>query len=299
MSLLCGTGIPVAAEDLDEALAAQKKKAQRRVYSEYARIENRDLAVPRTKTEEEKALDKKLREMDARAEEGARSEIAQSLMNPGRSVSSASVRAVPEENKTWLAAAILDETASEKLPDMAEDNWLTQEMDRQKAMQDAKKENEMVEKLLREQPRLQTTPSGVEPFKNYQFVPQSVSDNQNRFAAGSSFMGSTPEQLFSAASFRQTSKREETPALPTFSPQTARPSFSLDQNPLQSTMGRLINPAPGAPSSGISPGLSSRLDPRQTAPLTPLQKIKKASPIYQSDPFADDHMPKIKTSIWE
>lgn len=295
-AILAGTGIPVAAEDLDAALAAQKKKAQRRVYSEKAALADRNLEVPRTPTEEEEELDRKLREMDAKMD----SQSAQSAMQmPPRPIATVPQ---PVENKNWLTSAVLDDNATMAITNRPEDDWLVQELDRQKKLKSrdsATKENELEEKLFREKIKSQSSLPELDRLKQYQLAPPKIFGSKDQNADTPSYMtpkSGAPDPL---AGIRPTPKKEAPVAPPLFSPAAARISSALDKDPLRSTRSPLLNPNPGSPGrkpvSVFSPGRNAP----DLVPLTPLQMIKRSSPINRENPFADDPMPEIKTSIWQ
>lgn len=295
--LLAGTGYPVGAEDLDAALAAQKKKAERRVYSDHALIENHALEVPRSPTEEERALDQKLREIEAKAD----SQAASLKTMPPRAVSDTPQQSV--ENKNWLTPAALDDTA-EALSNQVEDAWLTRELERQKEAKELgalQKEQARADKLLKEKAQPQTTLPELERIKTYQIPPSILPGSGDRTANTPAYMlpqSGTPDPL---AAIRPTPKKEQPVAPPIFSPEAARLSSQLDKDPLRSTKSSYLTPnlgmpAPAKSSSVFSPGLNQ---PETPAPLTPMQMIKKSSPINRPNPFAEDHMPQIKGSIWD
>jgi len=294
-SLLAGIGRPVVAEDLDAALAAQKKKAERRIYSDSALIENRNLEVPRTQTEEELALDKKLREMDAKADSKASSSA---MMMPPRAVVTVPQ---PVENKNWLLPASTDDSATIALTNQMEDAWLTRELDRQKELksqESAAKENSLVEKLLREKTQPQSRSPELDRLKQYQLPSPNLLGSKEKTIDSPGYMtprSGTPDPL---AAIRPAPKKgPEAP--PLFSPEAARISAALDKDPLRSTRSSSLTPNLGAAAGKPSSGFSSGLDRPDVVPLTPIEMIKKSSPINRADPFAENHMQEFKSSIWD
>lgn len=290
VSILVGAGFPVAAEDLDAALAAQKNKAQRRVYSDSALIENRNLEVPRTSTEAEKAVDRKLREMDAKADSLA--------TQPRMPVLSRTTGPAPTspEYKNWLTPATMDDSAADALPDNKEEDWLLRELDRQKELkaQDAlQKENAQIEKLLREKTQTPSSSPQMDRLKQYQLTPPNILGNSDKDSANPSYMtpqSGAPDPMIN---IRPASKQERAPvAPPLFSPQAARLSSTPDKDTRNSSF-RPLSP------TRASSGFSSGLDQTEPVPLTPLERIKKSSPINRPDPFSDDYSPQIKRSIWD
>jgi hypothetical protein len=286
------------AEDLDAALAAQKKKAQRRVYSESALLHDQNLVVPRTVSAEEKALDKELQAKDARLDAQP-----SSIMQQPMPVRPATATVRPAENQNWLTAAIMDDEASLALTNAADDSWLMKELDRQKelkALEAAGNENALVEKLLREKTQLQSSSPEMERLKQYQLAPPKLFGSTGKDTEASLYTaprGSTPDPL---AAIRLTPRKQTPAPPPLFSPEAARLSSALDKDPLRSTRSAALTPNLGAPVRSSS---RSSFSPTWGEPdpvsLTPMEMIKKSSPIHRQDPFKDDHMPKIKSSIWE
>jgi hypothetical protein len=296
LAVLAGTGVSVAAEDLDAALAAQKTKSQRRVYSEKVSLEDHNLEVPRTPTEEEQELDRKLREIDAKMD----SQTAPST----RPTMPGSIATVPKpgENKNWLTPALLDNDAIMAQTNQTEDSWLVQELDRQKELksqESAKKENELVEKLLREKTQPQSSSPEKDRLKQYQLAPPKLFGSKEKDADIPSYMtpkSGTPDPL---SSIRPPPKKDSSVPPPLFSQEAAKLSSALDKDPLRSTRNPLLNPTPGSPSRKPDSVFSSGRNAPDLVPLTPLEMIKKSSPINRANPFADDPMPEFKTSIWQ
>lgn len=296
LAILAGTRVPVAAEDLDAALAAQKSKAPRRVYSEKASLENHNLAVPRTETEEEQELDRKLREMDAKMDSQAAPSAMQTPSGPG------TPEPQPVKNKNWLTPALLDNDAAMAQTNQTEDTWLVRELDRQKELKSQQatvKENELVEKLLREKTKPQSSSPELDRLKQYQLAPPNIFGGKNKDADAPSYMtpkSGTPDPL---AAIRLTPKKELLAPPPLFSPEAARISSALDKDPLRSTRSPSLNLIPGSPSRNPVSVFSSGRKSPVLVPLTPLEMIKKASPINQANPFENNPMPGMKTSIWQ
>ena len=294
--ILTGIGFPVAAEDLDAALAAQKKKAQRRIYSERALLADQNLEVPRTQTEEERELDKKLREMDAKMDSKSGPKTLQMQPNPSTTVPR------PVEDKNWLTPALMDNDTAMAQTNQAEDAWLTRELDRQKelrAKEAAVKENELVEKLLREKTQPPSSSPEQERLKKYQLAPPKIFGSKDKDADAPAYLTPKSGMPDPLAAIRPSPKKELPAPPPPFSPEAARISSTLNKDPLKSTRSPLLSPTSGSPSrkpvSVFSPGRNTP----EPVPLTPLEMIKKSSPINRANPFEDDHMPEMKTSIWQ
>jgi hypothetical protein len=292
--LLTGTGLPVAAEELDAALEAQKKKAQRRIYSERALIADRNLTVPRTETEEERQLDKKLRAMEA-----ALDAQPSSLALTPRPIPVAPRTA---EDKNWLTTAVMDELESASMTNETDDRWLARELERQ---QEAKKEeslireNELVDKLLREKTELQSSTPELERLKQYQLAPPKLFGSREKEADTPSYMlpqSRIPDPL---AAIRPAPRRDPAPP-PLFSPEAARMASAPDNDPLRSSRPAafILNPSePARPSRSIF-SYDNRSEPEPVT-LTPIEMMRQSSPINRPNPFADDHMPEFKSSIWQ
>lgn len=296
LSLLAATGVPVAAEDLDASLAAQKTKAQRRVYSEKAQLENHKLEVPRTPTEEEEELDRKLREMDAKMDSPSAPSAMQMPPRPIASVPQ------PVENKNWLTPALLDNDAAMAQTNQIEEAWLARELNRKKELksqESAAKENELAGRLLREKTQPQSSSPELDRLKQYQLAPPKIFGSRDKDADTPSYMtpkSGTPDPL---ATIRLTPKKDPLTPPPLFTPAAARISSALDKDPLRSTRSPLLTPNPGSPSRKPVSVFSSGRNAPDSVPLTPLEIIRKSSPINRANPFADDPMPEMKTSIWQ
>jgi hypothetical protein len=286
-------------EDLDAAIEAQKKKAQRRVYSDSALLTDQKLTVPRTPTEEEKELDKKLREMDAERD----AKPAGLALMP-RAVTPAPR---PVEDKNWLTSAMLDKDASMTQTNEDENAWLLQELERQKERkvnEAVKQDAAKADKLLREKINQQGNSPEQERLKQYQLAPPKLFGSREKEKPDPNaplYMvpkSGTPDPL---GAIRLTPKKEKSVAPALFSPEAARISSVLDKDPLKSTRSSTINPSLGVPSrsSPVGSVFTPRRDVPKTVPLTPLETIKKSSPINRPDPFVNDYSQPFRSSIWE
>ena len=288
------------AEDLDASLEAQKKKAQRHVYSDSALLHNRNLVVPREASAEEKDLDKKLEAMEA--EQDAQASAKQLVK--GRPAAAPAAR--PAENQNWLTPALMGNDAAASLTNGAtEDSWLVRELDRQKELKakeaTATKDNALADKLLREKTPQKNSSPELDRLKKYQPAPQQLFGSREKDPDAPLYMtpqSGTPDPM---EAVRLTPRKETPVTPPLFSPQASRASSPPDKDPLRSTSPSLTSslgvPAPRSSSirSTLSPDWSTPAPPA----LTPMEMIRKSSPINKPDPFAEDHMPQIKTSIWQ
>ncbi len=285
--ILSGSYLPAAADDLDAALEAQKQKVSHRIYSEKAKLASPNLTVPRTETEEERLLDKKLREMDAKMDIRPAPTFVPTTTRP------IAVTPRPTEDKNWLTAAVLDDLESPAITKEADDSWLFREMDRQKTANDQAellKEDQMVNRLMKQRTDLQISSPDVNRLKQYQLAPPKL--------FGSKYQDSpaylTPQRNVpnTLSSMRQTTTKESTDAPPPFSPAAARLATMPDPN----LNGSALSGVPAHQSSSVFS--YGRNNPKPT-PMAPLEKIRSSSPINRPDPFTDDHMPTFKSSIWE
>ena len=294
--VLIAIALPVfaAADDLDAALEAQKRVAQRRVYSENAVLGDQNLTVPRAVSAEERDLDRKIRESDARAD--SRPSLAPAPFNPAPAVAPQ-----PAQDRNWLTPALLDETAALSTAVKTEDDWVVREMDRQRDLRIREsaliKENEAVERALRDSST--TRPVSILPeldrLREFQSGPQSVTaGGPGVFSANAS-----PQRSGAEPAIRPSRRETFTPSsqpystgLPESSPATAGRAL---RSPSLSPYDLQGSGSGSSASSGLSPNWRSR----EAAPLTPVQMIRKSAPINRPDPFKDDHMPRMKGSIWE
>ena len=291
--ILISLAFPVLADDpeadLNTALEAQKKKPKRRVYSNKALIKNRDLLIPKTRSEEEKALDKKLR----RLENQLNSQPAPMLQTPAprRTVP------VPMQKRNWLTPKMLDPENTEDLSSEEESaNWITLELERQQAIQLQKKElaeeAALVKKMRLEGSRkrysTESTPSNPYESILHNMAPQPTLKY---------------EIIDPLSSLRAKEEKEKAKTTALFSPANRatsgviKPSFSS----LPSTSPRTPSgyPQPASPAARTRSNLKPSWNDTKQKPLTPLKRVRKASPIHRKDPFSDDLMPGIKTSIWD
>lgn len=284
----------VFADDLDTALAAQKKKAQRRIYSESALLEEQNLEVPKAPTSEEQALDKQLRDMEAQLDAEAAASPSQ-IMPPRQAV----VPTVPAENKNWLTPAVLDETASLAITNDAESSWIASELDRQKELRTqteaAAQEKVLVDQMLREKVP-QAPSSALDKIQGYKPSSPPLLGVQTPVAP--TYMtpqSGVPNPLATLQSTKK--KPSNTPSL--FSTESARSTSVVTKEPFESIRSPAFNSRLGSAAPKTRADFSSDWNEPVNQPLSPLESIRQSSPIHRDDPFSDDFMPKIKSSIWE
>ncbi|QHI68627.1 hypothetical protein [Tichowtungia aerotolerans] len=300
-------GSAIADDGLDSALAALKKKTQRYNYSTQANLQNQNLAVPEEQSEEDKALDEKLRKIEK--------ELDHSLARPSRGPAAprmSAPRSRPQEERNWLTPALLDNTAlAEDTVDSEEPSWVENELERQKSIrleQDALKEVSAQEQRFNNtfQSRQESPFSDLKGYNqslkdrlSVQSSSDQTSDESRRGLFGSA--KERPVSPFSLSGRREKEQQEASEGL--FSSRKSSIStfgiqpYSETQSPSSiSTYNRNVN-------SGVSPTAPRSLRPswkdQETQQLSPIEKVRKASPAYKADPFSDDFMPKIKGSIWD
>ena len=292
--MLLGMAFSGFAEDLDAALEAKKKKAKRHVYSERALIEHREIVIPKTLSEEEKALDRNIERLE--------NELDRQIIPPQDTVAPRVFSPTPATPKNWLTPTLLDTENEDLLSSEKNDSsWIGQELERQKSIQIHEKElaeeEALVNKLLREGSR---NDYSIEknPLHTYEstFQRQLAPGVTPSAPAYSSFnpLGTPPSKKTSSSKLR-----------PQFSPAMRsdsgiiKPAFS--SAPASSSSPRTPGWRPQFGSSTKKPpsGFTSRWDSEKPKPLAPLKRVRQSSPIHRKDPFSDDFMPEIKTSIWD
>lgn len=281
------------AEDLDASLAVQKKTAQHRVYSDRALLDNQKMEVPRTPSEEELALDKKLQAMEEKA---ARSASTMRSAVPAPITVERSV-----QQKNWLVPAQMENPSGPEMTNEAGEAWLLREIDRQKTLKEqeaaAAEKADLSDKLKRGKKQQPEGLPTLDRLKEYQLAPQKMSGEKNPDSSSYKMpLGGSTDPLAAV----RPQKSEPPAAAPLFSPAAARTESGIIKNPFTPAASKpALNPYLGSTAPKVRSGVSSGLNQPETAPLPPLQAIRKASPINQADPFATDHMPQMKRNIWE
>ena len=305
-AVLAGTS--TADDGLDEALANLKKKAGRQSYSTRANLHDQNLAVPKEQSEEDKALEEKLRQIEkgldrssTMASSGIR--IPQNLQRSGNQ---------PQEDQNWLTPALLDNIAPKNgSPDDEQSDWVTAELERQ---QNIRIEKEALEKesgnasLFNNpfQQQQKAEPSELnsygQSFQNILSV-QPSPDPANKTKSVSGWLSSQKDRSESpfSLSSRREKEKEEAPyeTFSRFKPAESifekKGPSSSKQSPWNTTPSYGIPRKPDTTLNRLSPSWKKE----QEKPLQPIEQIRKSSPIYKKDPFSDDFMPQIKKGIWE
>jgi len=291
--IVAGCALFAPAEDLDAALEAQKKKAHRRVYTDSALLQNQDLTVPQTPSEIEAAADKEFYEAEERLN-------VSSAPRP-KATPPAPVK-TPAQNKNWLTPALMEKEEEKeeelqwsdysKKADFHNQEGVTPKMSEERELID-----QMVQERL-QQPSpdttLQTAPTDFQPLPKYA-APQSAPNRAGQGPATPSYR--TPADIARMNLLPSVGSGKEKPSqsgLKLFAPSSAIASPEARDNSLQfqrSTLNPHIRTsAPQAPLNMLN---------QNTKPFSPLEQIRKSSPINQRDPFSENYMPEFKKSIWE
>lgn len=270
----------IQAESLDEALNKQKEIARRRVFSQPAALSDQNLVVPKSPTEEDLELDRKIEALERELDE-------QAIANPVRPTQPnrplANVPQTEEENKNWLTPAMLDQDAALNKPE--EDSWLTQELERQ----EQRKLEEEEQRLLKQRMSERVGPVQNDPRNQYDF-PERKLPPINTYERPSYLSEREPIAISEP-------RQEQSPIVPKNSSMFAPTDYtgsSIVEEPFSTSIQPTIRPEQNRPRK------SSTIEwETPSSRQSPLNRVKKSSPIHKRDPFSDDFMPDIKTSIWD
>lgn len=295
--IVAACALSVQAEDLDAALEAQKKKAHRRVYTDSALLQEQNLTVPQAPSEIEKTADKEFYEAEAQLNASP---------DPRPKPAPPAPVIVPDQNKNWLTPALMEEKEeddgdNDKLQwaDFSEKaNLQNQKFTAPRASEDALIDQMVQERLQSssEAAPLQKMPA---EFKQLQqpAAPQGTLNQTGRGAnATPSYM--TPADIVRlslppGAVLRE--QNQKTPGLSLLAPSPAvRERSGTTGNSLQ-----IQRPSLNPHIETATPQDPLDLFNQSTKPQSPLEQIRKSSPIHQRDPFSEDYMPEFKKSIWE
>ncbi len=276
--LFMGTSFFGAAESLDAALEAQKKKKARRVYSERAILTDLNIAGPKTISAEEKRLARDLRRLE--------DELDRQAPPPMRGMTvPRQVAPVATQAKNWLTPELLDKR-EEPLADEEESSWIVRELERQDAIRfqkaEIEKETAQLEKQLREDSRQ------VDPYHSAS-LPALSPINPN---PASQYNVGTPSENFLSTERGVTPEKSHSFLSPArHNSGVIKPSSYSRSTSTQSEFNRSTQ----KPNNTFSLG---RTDKKEK-PISPLTRVRRSSPIHRKDPFADDFIPEFKTSIWD
>jgi len=292
--LLSGTVFVRAENALDSKLNEVKKKPQRRTYSTRAILERHDQVVPEASTDKEKALDKKLREMDKEREK------TPSMMTQ-RTVAPRPVRRPAQEKPTnWLTPALLDDASLESVSSEAvDDSWIMAELTRQKDLQ--------LEKLTKEEEKKRVDQRLKDDFRRGAAAPFAPLNNYDASLQSIISKGSAtplaPQTLRGSHSSPYSNFRDRTPPGPTIlKPFSSSPSLFSSSKQTQSTFPE--NRSSYTPQGPLNFNNTSPSNPfeQRLFPETPKptrQRVRQTSPSYDENPFEEDLMPRRKKSIWD
>ena len=274
-AFLCG--IAVAEDELDAALNELKKKAPRRDYSDRAVLHNRDMTVPDDPTEQNRALDAKLRVMEKSIQADSPGVRPAPRMRP--------MRPLPqqEERGNWLTPAMLDNSAMEEEPQNTPDSWITTELERRNEIELLKEEQEQIDLKVQEELR-KTETSALNPAASYNRSLQEIIGGQTREREPSSSAGyNRPISSLTPYSTRRSSSPSLFPAPGTSRSEAGTSSiqpFSVKRSPLKSPT-----------------DYQSNFKSDKPAPLPPIKKLRRSS--FDNNPFSDDIMPRVNKGIWD
>ena len=287
----------VQAEDdrLDAKLNALKEKMQRRTYSELAELDDRDLVVPKSQTDEEKELDARIRAIEQKLNSG-------STGIPQRTVVRRRVRRPnPSSSANWLTPEVLaqfskkDESAEEE-----DTSWVAAELARQEGLQQEKQsweeEERLVKKRLQEELRRKARSSFTQAH-DYKTPLQHILSGG---AATEKKRTDWSTQLFPYSGLQQRSpsseieKRTESSSLRFTFPTSDR--SGSDQNESSSFLKKKeLNS--GLSRRPLSTIVSQKPDEKKSEPSR-----RRKRPTFRSgdqNPFKDDWAPAMKNSIWD
>jgi len=297
--LVLSAAIFAQAEDaLDSKLNEVKKKPHRRTYSTRAILERHDQIVPQTTTDKEKALDKKLREMNKKLD---KEQGEKPSMMTHRTLAPRPVRRPAQEKPVnWLTPALLDDPSLESISSEAgDDPWIMAELTRQKSFQLEKltreEEKKRVEQRLKDDFQRGTT-APFAPLNSYEASLQTI------ISKGSA-TPLAPQTLRGSYSSPYSNFKDRTPAGPTvLKPFNSSPSLFSISKQSQSTFP--ANRSSYTPQGGLnfnntslSKPFEQRLFPETLKPTR--QRVRRTSPSYDENPFEENLMPHRKKSIWD
>ena len=298
VALALGTALSAGADDvLDAKLDALKKKsAARRSYTTPALLNDQNLVVPKAATDEEKALDEKLRAMDKKLDKGP------SMLARPLSPRPAIARPAQDEPVNWLTPALFDDSAAENnSSEEAADSWVTLELARQKNILLEKAAREEEEALADQRLRGEIpsgAPAPYDPLQGYNTALPNMTSGildspANRRAApnDSAIIYRRPQTTVPNA-------LNSTPDSSSALSGSWQPRRTVQEAPSSSTLPTLSQPFGKTKSP-----TPSRLSPSWTTPEAekpaPSKRPRRTLPALQSNPFDDDFMPTVKKSIWD
>lgn len=294
--VLGATGVLHADDAVDAKLNELKKKKPQRVYSVAAVLSDQNLIVPKETSDEEKALDEKIRAMER--------ELDAKPVVVSRQVARSRPVARPEEDSpaNWLTPALLDQSSRKNgALDEEETSWVTAELARQEGIRQEKlsqeEEMKLVEQRVEDEMRRNTTTSFA-PADDYNDSLQNI------------ISGGSP-----AAKALEESSRDQ--RLPFYRPQGFSPASNIQKTPENSSS---LFPFPRSQSSATAPKRSSSFSQSQGLDLDfnsrpastvsrqppdvedpePIRtRMRPAAPFREKNPFEKEWVPSMQKSIWD
>lgn len=197
---------------------------------------------------------------------------------------------VPAKQKNWLTPAVLSGANDKGLSaETAPPDWINMEIDRQKELhlqKQAADEETLINRRLREE-SLQKYTTETSPLNKYETSLRNTITPATR----------RQPLIKPQRALRATEKPAPSGRGLLFSPSVRSISAGVPSSrPSSSATPPTWHPNFTAPKSAS--GFPSRLK-STSAPLSPLKRVRQSTPIHRKDPFSNDFMQKIKTSIWD
>jgi len=285
---LLGATFSVAADDLDSALETQKKKAKRRIYSRPALIEDLNLFIPKGMTEDEKSLDRELKQLESQLDRQA---VPMHRISPPRRSTSATTQL----SGNWLTPCMMNsEDLAEPLSEGDDSDWIARELERQDGVK-------MHQKLMAEEDAKLDRARPSNPRGN-------ASKEEDRFNPHETVLRNTLRTELT----RSEQKDSRSDSFRTLRPQEGKKTSRADSSSSSAThsYSSVIRPPPFSSLPGRTsvtqpltrspmPRKKTGWSPKKQASLSPLKRVRRSSPIHRKNPFEDDFIPEIKTSIWD
>lgn len=314
LTLLAAAGIGPADDDLDQALKKQKDKTVRRVYSEQAELDDLNLTVPRTPSEEDLELDRKLTEIESKLNTAPSPTAMQAP--PQRRVPA--MRRTEDPDQNWLLPDALGDDESAELDNApGQDNWIAQEIERQNELREQERaleeESRQIDRMVRENlPGTDTASRELQrldayteqPDREQRSLPGIPTYQTPQFGRSSSApQPVSPFALPGTQTGRDSSQRSPSRPVSPFSIDSARSSSvfgSADETKSSSLFNSPFQPSSSDRQNAAFPNRTSGRDAdAKSKSLTPLEQIRQSAPIHRDDPFSDNPSSRFKHSIWE
>ena len=290
VTLAIGLALSAGADDvLDAKLNALKTKTQQRTYSTRALLNDQNFIVPKAATDEEKALDAKIMAMDKQPDQVPTVLARPSLPSPYIP------RPEQEEPVNWLTPALFDDAAAKNnSSDEDGDSWIAMELLRQKNIKLGEVEPADGQVMFNQQPWSEMPNGSVtsyNPLKGYNdSLPNIYSSD---LTTPTTWQASTEDSGFIY-------DRDQTPELNTLRSDPDSTSTQPDSW-LSRSIDSGVSSASTLPERFLPFGktqVPSWTTPDSETPA-PSKRIRRTLPTPTENPFEEDLMPIIKTSIWD